>query len=165
MDTEALIAEIDAYCGQAGISPATLGRQAGQGGNFYKRLREGRRSWPETMEKVRQYMRENPPADCANRAAGINQARNAAAVHFALTNRCALCTVNGMSGPIDIKALRTDLGWCQTDLARHLGVDRSTVSRMERRKSRPSGPTLRILEQLKANTPIPDETTIVSRHD
>ena len=60
-DRTKLIAEIDAYCSQAGISPKTLGRKAGQAGSFYVRLKAGKRSWPETIEKVRAYMQENPP--------------------------------------------------------------------------------------------------------
>lgn len=56
-----LLSEMDTYSAEAGITPQTLGRLAGQGGNFYKRLKEGKRSWPETMDKVRDWMRRNPP--------------------------------------------------------------------------------------------------------
>ncbi len=59
--TKQLKAEIDAYCAAAGISPATLGSRAGQGGHFYKRLSAGKRSWPETIEAVRRYMQDHPP--------------------------------------------------------------------------------------------------------
>jgi transcriptional regulator with XRE-family HTH domain len=54
-----------------------------------------------------------------------------------------------MDAPIDIRELRRALNWSQDDLARHLGVDRSTVSRMESGKE-PSGPVKRILAQLIA---------------
>lgn len=37
-----------------GLSPSTLGRLVGQGGDFHKRLTAGRRVWPETIEQVRQ---------------------------------------------------------------------------------------------------------------
>jgi hypothetical protein len=60
-DTTSLRSEIEAYCRAARISPATLGSRAGQGGHFYKRLVEGKRSWPETVEAVRRFMADNPP--------------------------------------------------------------------------------------------------------
>ena len=48
---------------------------------------------------------------------------------------------------LDVKSIRSKLGWTQQDLADYLGVDRSTISRMEvRRKFR--GPTARILHGL-----------------
>lgn len=50
--TEQLIAEIEATAKSLGISPGTVGRRAGQGGHFYKRLREGKRVWPDTAERV-----------------------------------------------------------------------------------------------------------------
>ena len=59
--TDDILSEIDAYCAKAGISPTTLGRLAGQGGTFYTNLRSGKRSWPETIAKVRAYMAANPP--------------------------------------------------------------------------------------------------------
>lgn len=59
-----------------------------------------------------------------------------------------------MDTKIDIKALRTRLGWSQGRMAEYLGVDRSTVSRMESVKpetAQPqSGPVRRLLAQLYA---------------
>jgi transcriptional regulator with XRE-family HTH domain len=52
-----------------------------------------------------------------------------------------------MSNPPDIRDLRIRLGWTQQQMAEYLGLDRSSVSRME--KSQPSkGPTLKLLEHL-----------------
>ena len=36
-----------------GLKPSTVGRQAGQGGRFYRRLCVGKRVWPDTEAKVR----------------------------------------------------------------------------------------------------------------
>jgi hypothetical protein len=46
--------EIEDAAARLGISPATVGMRAGQGGQFYQRLVEGKRVWPETAEAVRQ---------------------------------------------------------------------------------------------------------------
>lgn len=63
-----LLSEIDAYCSARGITPQTFGRLAGQGGNFYNRLRDGRRAWPETVAKVRKFMVDNPAVKRAGAA-------------------------------------------------------------------------------------------------
>ena len=57
----AILAEMDDYAKAAGIAPATIGKEAGQGGQFYGRLMAGKRAWPETIAKVRAYMAANPP--------------------------------------------------------------------------------------------------------
>ncbi|MBY5763604.1 helix-turn-helix domain-containing protein [Rhizobium leguminosarum] len=48
----------------------------------------------------------------------------------------------------DIRSLREKLGWTQDRLAEYLGVDRSSVSRMENGQP-PSGPVERLLSVLK----------------
>jgi transcriptional regulator with XRE-family HTH domain len=48
---------------------------------------------------------------------------------------------------IDVRALRERLGWSQERLAIELGLDRSTVSRMESGQP-PSGPTAILLRRL-----------------
>jgi len=54
-----------------------------------------------------------------------------------------------MERSIDVKALRERVGWRQDQLARFLGVDRSSVSHME--NGRPvRGPVFRLLETLVA---------------
>lgn len=53
-----------------------------------------------------------------------------------------------MKTTFDIQELRRRLEWKQERLARYLGVDRSTISRMENGQ-RLRGPALRLLENLK----------------
>lgn len=48
--------EMRQFAGASGMSVSTLGRLAGCGGNFYARLESGRRAWPETVQKVRDYI-------------------------------------------------------------------------------------------------------------
>ncbi|RWP31783.1 MAG: XRE family transcriptional regulator [Mesorhizobium sp.] len=70
-------------------------------------------------------------------------------VRFALTMGCALCTLCGMNQSFDVKALRERIGWTQEQLAQFLGVDRSSISRMENGQTL-SGPVLRLLIILAA---------------
>jgi transcriptional regulator with XRE-family HTH domain len=63
-----------------------------------------------------------------------------------------------METSIDIKALRESFGWRQEQLAEFLGVDRSSVSRMENgRQPRPA--VRKRLESLVANAPSSLEKT------
>jgi transcriptional regulator with XRE-family HTH domain len=57
-----------------------------------------------------------------------------------------------MSEEIDIKALREARGWTQGDLAEYLGLDRSSVSRLERGQ-KPKGPTAKLIAALIAAGP------------
>jgi hypothetical protein len=57
--TETLRAEMEAAAARLGIEPSTLGERAGQGGRFYARLKDGKRVWPETAAKVRQWIADN----------------------------------------------------------------------------------------------------------
>ena len=66
-------------------------------------------------------------------------------VRFALTSKRALCTARSMM--IDVKAIRTQLKWSQGQMADYLGVDRSTVSRLENGQEA-SGPIRRLIELL-----------------
>lgn len=52
-----------------------------------------------------------------------------------------------MEATPDIKAIRTSLGWTQGRMAEYLGLDRSTVSRLEN-GAEISGPVLRLLALL-----------------
>tara|TARA_R100001369_G_scaffold79583_1_gene109639 strand:- start:728 stop:1012 length:285 start_codon:yes stop_codon:yes gene_type:complete len=45
--------DIEVAAKALGVSPSTVGEKAGQGGQFYSRLVNGKRVWPETAEKVR----------------------------------------------------------------------------------------------------------------
>lgn len=49
----------------------------------------------------------------------------------------------------DCKALRSDLGWTQQDMADYLGIDRCNVSRIETRGGA-SGSSLVLLRMLRA---------------
>ena len=55
-----------------------------------------------------------------------------------------------MDQAINIRALREELGWDQTRMAEYLGLDRSSVSRMENGQE-PKGPVLKLLQQLNQN--------------
>ena len=59
-----------------------------------------------------------------------------------------------MEQSIDIRALRDRLNWSQEKLAEYLGLDRSSVSRMENGQA-PKGPTLRLLRDLDKATKEP----------
>jgi len=50
-----------------------------------------------------------------------------------------------MNQPVDVRALRESLGWTQDQLAAELGLDRSSVSRLERGQ-KAKGPTAKMLE-------------------
>lgn len=52
---------------------------------------------------------------------------------------------------IDIKAIRAELGIkSQSELARLLGVDQSTVCGWEKHGRRPSGAALKLIERMRA---------------
>lgn len=57
--SQALLADMEAAASRLNIEPSTLGERAGQGGHFYKRLKEGKRVWPDTAAKVRQWIADN----------------------------------------------------------------------------------------------------------
>jgi len=68
-EIQKLVSEIEAYAHARGISPSTVGERAGQGGGFYRRVKSGRRAWPDTISKVRAYMAAHPPKDFDESAA------------------------------------------------------------------------------------------------
>ena len=47
-----LIITMEQAAGALGISPSTVGERAGQGGQFYARLKAGKRVWPDTVSRV-----------------------------------------------------------------------------------------------------------------
>lgn len=61
-EAETLLRELEDAAAELGLSPATVGRIAGQGGHFYKRLKSGRRVWPETARAVRERIQEICPS-------------------------------------------------------------------------------------------------------
>ena len=50
---ERMAADIERAAHLLDLSPSTAGALAGQGGQFYSRLKAGKRTWPETIEKAR----------------------------------------------------------------------------------------------------------------
>jgi hypothetical protein len=48
-----LLAFIENAATRLNIAPSTVGERAGQGGQFYQRLKDGKRVWPETADAVR----------------------------------------------------------------------------------------------------------------
>lgn len=54
--TATLLTEIDTFLANAALTETTFGRLAVNDGKFVGRLREGGRVWPETAEKVRQFI-------------------------------------------------------------------------------------------------------------
>lgn len=60
-EREILAHEMERYAERHDTAVTTLGRLAGNGGDFYARLISGKgRMFPETLDKVRDYMRDNP---------------------------------------------------------------------------------------------------------
>jgi len=57
--TDALLAEIEAYCRRAGIAESTFGRHAINDGKLCSRLRAGKNVTLATAERVRHYITEN----------------------------------------------------------------------------------------------------------
>jgi hypothetical protein len=53
---ETLLSEIDAFCRAHGISESQFGKLALNDKPFVKQLRNGRRVWPETADRVRAFM-------------------------------------------------------------------------------------------------------------
>lgn len=68
-DTQILLQEIDAFIQSCGLAESTFGRKAVNDGKLVARLRNGRRVWPETAERVRAFMRSIPASGNKGRAA------------------------------------------------------------------------------------------------
>jgi hypothetical protein len=58
MDTPDLLTEIDAFLAETGIKPAYFGKRACGNSELVRRLRDKGRVWPETEQKVRQFMQD-----------------------------------------------------------------------------------------------------------
>ena len=55
-EIRSLLAEIERYTAATGIAETPFGRLAVNDGKFVGRLRRGRRCWPETIEKARDFI-------------------------------------------------------------------------------------------------------------
>lgn len=65
MATKALPDLIDQYLARTGMNPTAFGKQAMGDPTFVFDLRKGRRCWPETEAKVRDFIRANAPSEAA----------------------------------------------------------------------------------------------------
>ncbi len=58
MAEKSLLAQIEAFLKRESVAETAFGRGALNDPHFIENLRNGRRVWPETAEKVRKFMRE-----------------------------------------------------------------------------------------------------------
>ena len=56
MNKQELIHAIEKFCADTGMAETTFGRKAVNDGKFVGRLRDGGRVWPETVDRVSEYM-------------------------------------------------------------------------------------------------------------
>jgi hypothetical protein len=56
---EEILGEVERFLSSQDLGPSTFGRAALGDPNFVRELREGRRIWPATADKVRTYMRDH----------------------------------------------------------------------------------------------------------
>lgn len=68
-DQTPLIDEIDSFLARHEMSPVTFGRKAMGDPHFVRDLRGGRRLWPETEGRVRDFMATYQPPEAAQAAA------------------------------------------------------------------------------------------------
>lgn len=55
-DRHTLLREIEAFLAETGMGPAYFGKCAADNSELVKRLRAGKRVWPETEAKVREFI-------------------------------------------------------------------------------------------------------------
>lgn len=60
-----LLHDIEAFMAQHNLAPTRFGDEALGDRHFVKQLRAGRRVWPETEQKVRDFMAAYEPAQAA----------------------------------------------------------------------------------------------------
>lgn len=65
-----ILTEVEAYLAASGMAPTSFGLATLKDRHFVRQLRGGRRLWPETEAKVREWMRDNPPVASGKRTAG-----------------------------------------------------------------------------------------------
>jgi tRNA-dihydrouridine synthase len=64
LQPENLLSAVERFAAENGMSEITFGRKAMNDPHFVRQLREGRRCWPETEGRVRDFMRQQLPALC-----------------------------------------------------------------------------------------------------
>ncbi len=62
MTNDALLAQISAYCREAGMAESTFGRRVVNDGKLVSRLREGKHIRVDTLERIRAFLGEGMPA-------------------------------------------------------------------------------------------------------
>lgn len=62
MTNDALLAQISAYCREAGMAESTFGRRAVNDGKLVARLREGKHIRVDTLERIRAFLGDGVPA-------------------------------------------------------------------------------------------------------
>lgn len=58
MTKQELLTAIETFCAETGMAETTFGRKAANDGKFVARIRNGGRMWPETVERVEAYIKE-----------------------------------------------------------------------------------------------------------
>jgi hypothetical protein len=56
MSNQDILKDVDGFLGKTGMAESTLGRKALNDGKAIARLRAGKRMWPETIDKLREFM-------------------------------------------------------------------------------------------------------------
>lgn len=62
VDNDSIIREVEGFIAKTGMAESTLGRKALNDGKAIARLREGKRMWPETIEKLRAFIAAETPS-------------------------------------------------------------------------------------------------------
>jgi hypothetical protein len=80
MEAQTLLQEIDSFLASdgKGLSETAFGIKAVNDGKFIPSLRDGRRIWPETAERVRKFMDEARAATSPKKGSGPKRASVAA---------------------------------------------------------------------------------------
>jgi hypothetical protein len=56
MSNQDILKDVDGFLEKTGMAESTLGRKALNDGKAITRLRAGKRMWPETIDKLREFM-------------------------------------------------------------------------------------------------------------
>ncbi|UFS83177.1 hypothetical protein LPB79_13065 [Rhizobium sp. T136] len=57
-ETEVFLSEVEAFLAETGMKKSYFGKLASGNSELVKRIREGKRVWPETIDKARAFMCE-----------------------------------------------------------------------------------------------------------
>ena len=65
MDNQSIISEVEAFLAKTRMKETTFGKKAVNDGKAVRRLRSGKRMWPETIDKLREFMASNDTEQAA----------------------------------------------------------------------------------------------------